>query len=56
MRVGDEARELLADVGPRGLQRRGRLGVGEDADAGVVEAEAVDEATMRAGHVVCGSP
>ena len=46
-RISDEARELAADVGARGLllSRRGRVGVGEDADGGanVVEAEAVNE-------------
>jgi len=46
-----EALELPPDVGPRG-RRRGRVGVGEHADAGLVEAEAVDEAAAHAGHVV----
>jgi len=49
-RVPDEAREFPPDVGPRGLQR-GAV-IDEDADAGLVEAEAVDEAPAHASDVV----
>ena len=49
-RVPDEALELPPDVGPRGL-RPGAV-VDEDADAGLVEAEALDEAAAHARDVV----
>jgi len=49
--VPDEAGEGAADVGPRGL-RRGAVGVGEDPDVGLVEAESVDEAAAHAVDVV----
>lgn len=49
-RVPDEAREFPPDVGPRGL-RRGAV-IYEDADAGLVESEAVDEAPAHASDVV----
>jgi len=49
--VPDKALELLPDVGPRG-RRRGRVGVGEDADVGFVEPEALHEAAAHARHVV----
>jgi hypothetical protein len=52
-RVPDEPRELPPDVGPRGhRQRRGAVGVEQDADVRLVEAEAVDEAAAHAGDVV----
>lgn len=50
-RAGDELLELQPDVGARG-RRRGRVGVGEDTDVGLVETEAVHEAEAHAGHVV----
>lgn len=49
--IPDEAGEGAADVSPRGL-RRGSVGVGEDSDVGLVEAEAVDEAAAHAVDVV----
>jgi hypothetical protein len=50
-RVVDEPGELSADVGARGLRLRG-VGVDEDADVVLVEAEAVDEAAAHAVDVV----
>lgn len=53
-RVLDELTKRPADVGAGGLRRAG-VTVEEDTDLAFVEAEALDEASVHAGHIVVAS-